>query len=444
MGKGAFAGVLCAACVVASMLLTALAPAARAEASGWGTAQPVEPAALRGATAPRVAVDAGGNATAVWAKETGQVHSVAASRYAVGAGWGPVELVETNDTADIQAAAEVAMDPAGNAIAVWTQAEHFPWDVWANRYSVGAGWGTPVLLETNDTEDSEDPVVAMDPAGNAIAMWYSWNGTRAIVWASRYSVGAGWGTPELLDGWDSNVSPTPDLAVDAAGNVTAVWLRQESPRDTIRSSRFVPGAGWTPAELVSGAARYPWDPHVAVDPAGNAIAVWTDSGAWDNDVWTNRYVIGTGWGTPALLDSESRYRADFPRVAIDAAGNAIAVWQQSNGTLYSTWANRYAAGKGWGVPVAIEANGTADTGIPELAMSPAGDAVVLWQQWHGTNSTVWSNRYVAPTGDGGQGGSPFPLALAVAIIILVPILVFVFLALMFRPKKRKKEAGPKP
>jgi hypothetical protein len=30
-----------------------------------------------------------------------------------------------------------------------------------------------------------------------------------------------------------------------------------------------------------------------------------------------------------------------PQVAIDANGNALAVWYQSDGATYSVWANRY-------------------------------------------------------------------------------------------------------
>jgi len=45
---------------------------------------------------------------------------------------------------------------------------------------------------------------------------------------------------------------------------------------------------------------------VAVDPNGNATAVWAHGGNSDPDtesgIWSNRYTPITGWGTPVPVD----------------------------------------------------------------------------------------------------------------------------------------------
>ena len=57
--------------------------------------------------------------------------------------------------------------------------------MWANRYLPGSGWGTAELIETEDLGDAEFPQIAVDPDGNAIAVWYQDDGTRINVWANR-------------------------------------------------------------------------------------------------------------------------------------------------------------------------------------------------------------------------------------------------------------------
>src|SRR4030067_957017 len=54
------------------------------------------------------------------------------------------------------------------------------------------------------------------------------------------------------------------------------------------------------------------------------------------------------WGTAALSETDNAGDAGYPQIAVDAGGNAIAVWYQHDGTRWNIWANRYTAGSGWG------------------------------------------------------------------------------------------------
>lgn len=47
------------------------------------------------------------------------------------------------------------------------------------------------------------------------------------------------------------------------------------------------------------------------------------------------------WGTAALAETDNAGSAVNPQIAFDASGNALAVWQQFDGTRYNIWANRY-------------------------------------------------------------------------------------------------------
>ena len=61
----------------------------------------------------------------------------------------------------------IAVDTAGNALAVWQQSDGTRDNIWANRYTPGGGWGTAELIETNNAGDAVNPQIAIDTAGNA-------------------------------------------------------------------------------------------------------------------------------------------------------------------------------------------------------------------------------------------------------------------------------------
>ncbi len=475
MRKAVFVGVVC---VAGSILLTVLVPPVRA-AAGWGTPQLLDSTYVY---SPQVAVDGNGDALAVWMKGTGSARSAAASRYAVGTGWSAPELIEANDTADVEDP-EIAANAAGDAVAVWAmQPSSGPADVWANRYVPGAGWGNAQPIELDATGDPSGPQVGLDAAGNAIAVWqwyngtrwsvwgnryvagtgwaagqilamdaggpriavdpagnammlYSWgNGTGYEVWAKRYVVGTGWGPSELLESGPGNISPAPDVAVDAAGDAVAVWVHHGAPQPTIWSSRYAADTGWgTPEFIGVSPQQLAWDPHVAIDPRGTAIAVWT-VGMSPGDIWANRYAAAAGWGDAAPL-AQHAGDASYAQVAMDAAGNAIAVWHQDD----HAYADRYVSGRGWGTPERIEANATAAVIFPQVAMSPAGDAVVVWHQFLNTSSSVWANRYEAPR----VAGNPFETGLAVAVAVFT-VVVAVFLVFLLRRRRGKAAGSPPP
>jgi len=315
-----------------------------------------------------------------------------ANRYVVGTGWGTSVLIET-DPGDADSP-EVAVDAAGNAIAVWQQ-----WntgvDIWANRYVVGTGWGIAERIETG-TGSAFAPQVAVDPSGNAIAVWYQNDGSQESAWANRYVVGTGWGTAERIETDDTGDSNAPRVAVDVAGNAIAVWQQWDGATFwDIWSNRYVVGTGWGTAGPIETDAAGAATPHVAVDPSGNAMAVWIQVSGPFASIWANRYVVGTGWGTAGLAETNDTGGADGPQVAVDPSGNAVATWRQWDGAVNDIWANRYVVGTGWGTAELIETDsGEAQGSV--VGVDAAGNAIAVWQQFDGAFWDLWANRFTAP------------------------------------------------
>src|SRR5947199_161390 len=264
-------------------------------ASGrWRTATLIESNAGK-AFLPHVGMDDNGNAIAVWVQNDGTYDSMWANRYVAGQGWGTPELIETN-TGDADFA-RVAVNGNGVAVALWKQSNGVNHDIWSNIYVPGQGWGTATLMEANPNDGSE-PWVAVDKNGNAMAVWRQYNGGEPdpSIWARDYVAGQGWGTATLIE-TDSGAADNPDVAIDSGGNAIAVWRQFDGTADSIYANRYLAGQGWgtpTPIETGINGADIP---RVAIDGNGNAIAIWQQKGS----IWANRFASASSALTPTAL-----------------------------------------------------------------------------------------------------------------------------------------------
>src|SRR3954454_13098914 len=86
-------------------------------------------------------------------------------------------------------------------------------------------------------------------------------------------------------------------------------------------------------------------PRVAVDDAGNAYAVWTEG----NFVEASKRPVGGAFETPQTIDNGTNGKADVPDIGVDGAGNAVIVWRThgpTGGTRTIVNLARRAAGAG--------------------------------------------------------------------------------------------------
>jgi len=301
-------------------------------ASGWGTPAVVDdtPNEMFGLD---FAMSRTGHAVAAWHDLGVPGLAIYATRYTPGTGWDTPTLLETST---VQASyPAVAVDRGGNATAAWQQGGA----LLGSRYAVSLGWGSPQQIDPGDI--GSDLGIAMDDAGNAIAVWNRVNSTfRTSLFASRYVVGVGWGTPVALEAGTGDTLD-PQIAITPSGDAVVVWRQAGTTVRDIRANTYTVGGGWGTETLL--AAQESTEPEVAVSPDGTATAVWSQMDGIRDNVWANRYVVGAGWGSAELIETENTGNAFNPEVAMDGQGNAIAVWQYQTGVRSSIWANRFTA-----------------------------------------------------------------------------------------------------
>jgi hypothetical protein len=369
--------------------------------TGWGTATLID-TDMRDAYDPQVAVDASGNAVAVWSQDDGSRNNIWSNRYSTSTGWGTATLIETDNVGGA-GHPQVAINASGNAVAVWSQSDGTRNNIWSNRYTTGTGWGTASLIETDNKGSAGYPQVAVDASGNAVAVWYQYDGTRNNIWSNNYTAGTGWGTAIMIETDNVGWAYYPQVSMNASGNAVAVWYQGGGMYLNIWANCYTAGIGWGTATLIeTDNAGFAIDPQVAVDASGNAVAVWSQADGMNYNLCSNNYTPLTGWGTATLIETNNEGWATYPQVAMDASGNAVAVWSQDNAVavssqddatlIISTWSNIYIAGTGWGTATLIETD-MGHTFDPQVAIDASGNAVAVWYHYDGMRYNIRSNTY---------------------------------------------------
>ncbi len=380
----------CGADAVADVLKLVM-PSVLTKKSGprWRTPQLLENEADY-AHSSEIVADAAGNALALWRTGGG----IWCRKYTAGIGWQAAGLLGGSGSV-------VAMSPAGSLAVIWSEYDaNDDAAAFAKICSAADSCGEIVQISSSASFVQPQSVV-MDAAGNAAAFWTE--GMKpSTLWTNRYESGSRWGAPTKIEG--SSQQQNARAVVDASGNLLVVWEHRLVNTFYLAAKRYEPSAGWGESQLIETA-----DPvqlsnstghQLAANTSGDVIAVWqrTTSPQIGNDIWANRYAAGTGWGAARLLETDAGNGAGNPDVAMDEAGNAIAVWQQSDGSRLNIWTARYASGSGWSMPQLVETNDSGDAKQPQIAMNPAGGAVAVWQQHDGIRWNIWAAHHAPGAG----------------------------------------------
>jgi len=329
---------------------------------------------------PQVAMNAAGDAVAVWIREGRTDRVQAAYRRGGGSFSAPVTVYAGSKDRAYCPDSLVAIDAAGHAVAVWACAGKSGWLVRAATRAPGGSWSAAVTLSARN---AFSPHVAINESGDVIVVWEHSDGVNGIVQAAMRPSGGSWSAPIDLSA-DGASSYDPRAAIDRAGGAIVVWSRGD---DVKRSGRVVqaathaPGGVWsTPVDL-STHGRDAGSASVASNEAGDAVVAWSAGDDAQRIVQAALGRASAAFSAPTDVSAPGQ-KADHPSVAIDQAGNAIAVWQQTSDAYQDTieQAARPQGGS-FSTPVALAGplGPLGILGAPRLRMNRAGDAVAVWE-----------------------------------------------------------------
>lgn len=383
----------------------------------WG---PAEPLATIPSVGHQIAIDADGDAVAIWERST-PLRALTAAQLNSDVWEAPEEL--ESDAGGTLFSPRIAMAPNGDAVAVWTRHDGIAISVFATRLTAGV-WGTAEPLETHNLGHALSPEIAMADNGDAVVIWEQVDAPAAEnIYANRL-VGGVWQGPELLS--PVGFSEEPTLAVAANGDAVALFNHDGASEDHYApyANRLVSGA-WAGPERLQFTSVDAGDLRIALAPNGDGLATWAEgtvtrtkrlvSGQWifpggtvanpgralnprlavdgngdamlvfsqDGGVYANHLpaAIG-GWLGPERIDLANSGPSSFTyELVVDGNGNALATWRQLVSIdpvpRYAIYANRQVSGV-WGAAEKVELDPTANERFYDLAVNANGDVVSIW------------------------------------------------------------------
>ncbi len=363
-------------------------------ATGWGMPTQVEHMELGGTTEIWSAIDSAGNVIAIYRVYDGSVWGVYASRYTPSGGWGAPQRLDT--LPGDQFWLRIAMDPAGDALAVWSETSA-TYNIYADHYSATSNtWSGAVKIQAGTGYASGDEV-AMDASGNGFAVWDEENTTTFDyqAYAAHYVAGSGWQTPVRIES-HTTYAGSVAIGMSRTGYAAAIWGEYTGSNWQTYASTYSPGSGWGAEVQISGGTTDSGWSTPALDDAGNVIFPWYVWGTDQFDAYMTTYSQTSGWGTAVALSTMSG-DASVPVAALDWRGDGYVSWRQWNGQENDVYARRYVAGQGLGSPVKLDVTG-GDSGGPLLAVDGAGNAIAAWGQVIGGMYVPVVARYVVGSG----------------------------------------------
>jgi hypothetical protein len=245
-------------------------------------------------------------------------------------------------------------------------------------------WAGPAKLSATG-ESAESPSVAVDAGGDALAAWERTDketGNRVIEVASRPAGAVSWGSPLTISS-GALEGTLPQVALDSAGDGFAAWLSKSGTEYSILASTRTGLAGtWTKPqtlETLGMTVIADAQPRLAVDARGDAIVVWEHVKGSEAFVESSSRPPGAAsWGASQVV-AEGAEPMHNPEVGLDSAGDATAVWEDKDANVRITAASK-AAGGSWGAGAPLsELGGNAN--VPRLAVAGNGDAIAIWERF---------------------------------------------------------------
>lgn len=190
----------------------------------------------------------------------------------------------------------------------------------------------------------------------------------------------------------SSYSVTPQVAVDAAGNIDVAWVDDTRGRWDILFSRSTDGgATFSIPKNVSNSSGMSLDPHIAVDSLGAINVVWVDNTPGPQAIFFSRSADGGAtFSTPVNL-SNGPADSTSPQIALDANGNINVVWENDGITFGIFYTQSVNGGASFSTPVNLAANPNGSVG-PQLGIDGNGDIFVVWEDDFNSQSDISFSR----------------------------------------------------
>src|SRR5579864_8326913 len=342
---------------------------------------------------PQIAVDSNGAIYLAWEDDTATNSNILFSRSTDGGATfsTPVNLSKSSG---FSFNPRIAIGGAGSVNVVWEDETPSNTNImFSHSTNAGATFGTPINL-SNDSAESGSPQIAVDTAGDIYAVWEHDSLNLGIFFSRSTDGGVTFSTPAVLS-VSTLGSFSPQIALGPNGSIGVVWEDDVSLTSDISFSYSADhGATFSFPQSLSYHTGNSVSPEVAIDLTGNIDVVWENDSPGNFDVFFSRSADnGATFSTPQNL-SHGSGDAQNPRIGLDAKGNINLVWDDNtppdfNPDIY--FARSSDGGATFSSPLNIS-NNAGFSANPFLTIDAGANINVAWEDNTPGNEDIFFSR----------------------------------------------------
>lgn len=305
-------------------------------------------AAGSSAPVPHLVAEAGGSVDLVWGQS--------AAYFARSTNGSSFTVTPLSGSAMASVSPRLAVNAQGTIYVVWENAGSCPTIMFARSTDSGASFGDFTVDDTltvngvTQTGCAYDVQIALGADSTIHLLWANDHSNvssiRDLITTYQVDSGssfAGFGENSHLgfQNLSSTASFTPQMAIDANGNVDVVWMADFNTNgapQAVYFSRSADGGNsfGSPVALTSPPASgaNAGFPQIAAEPSGAIDIIWQQASAANAnafDIILARSKDGVNF-TQSTLDSAPTAQSGTGQATVDASGNVYAIWQGSSPT----------------------------------------------------------------------------------------------------------------
>jgi hypothetical protein len=197
---------------------------------------------------------------------------------------------------------------------------------------------------------------------------------------------------------DPAFSGSASITTTRDGVVHVVWVDSRTGAQQVWTKRFVPGSGWTADVQLVFSTAISTQPSLTSDYKGRVHLVWRDSRDGNNEIYYKEYRPGPGWDATDTRLTVNASTQSEPSADADPTSNVYLVWtDQRNGASNPDIFYKERKGGLWQaeVPLVSAASDTSNSvqQFPSITHDGQATLYVAWTD-HRLPATSGNNREV--------------------------------------------------
>jgi hypothetical protein len=296
--------------------------------------------------------------------------------------WKTQAVIGTNGCTN--AMGMIERGPSGSLLGIYLDKSGANLQVYGRQLTSGAtAWGAAEAISyTSNANDCNDPFLATDSSGNGMAVWAQSNGASNVIYYARFKASSNSWDSKPTSNTSNQVNVGSDVSSQASGSVSVDSMVNTTVGD--------------------------YDPRVAFNSDGNAVAVWVVSTGTKKFIGARKYE-SSAWtsSTKAMYkDSTPATRTcKYPIVSfMNGSKKGVVAWvEDSDGAgNYRVYGNSIDLTSGAfdvGSVLTIDSDLTGFEGVgrTEFAPTSTGGCIVYEKCDAGTSVRIYGNKYTQST-----------------------------------------------